>query len=67
MTDCTHDWLIVPGGDVSVTKARELGVKLPEHIKEEGLKYAVFVRGYTICTVCGFIAAGRMPRARPQH
>lgn len=47
-----HKWLIVPGGDVSITKAREMGVQIPDHIKDEGLPFAVCVAGYTICAIC---------------
>lgn len=53
MSEHKHEWLVVPGGDVSVTRARELGVKLPDHVKEHGLPYAIFVAGYNVCAGCG--------------
>lgn len=47
-----HEWFYVPGGDVSITRAREMGVTIPDHIQDEGLPYAVFVAGYWACTGC---------------
>lgn len=52
VNDCKHEWLLIPGGDISVKRYNERfpDRKLPED--PEDRPYTVFVSGYWVCTLC---------------
>jgi len=49
---CEHEWLIIPGGDISVKRYNQMfpDRKLPEDPRD--LPFAIRVAGYYMCVRC---------------